>query len=143
MRAAKEFDLTTTPDFSEYLLPESEKPEWLKYPPVFCRVLESGLIDFHPWHILNLENVRRLREVMIKSFYPDEALIPLARKMDCDYVACFDKSNIDGISIFDLEFRGKGGRRRTFPSFYEWFRSAMNDFLEFEPSEDNWHINRR
>lgn len=64
--------------------------------------------------------------------------MPFARKTDCDDVACFDRKNPGGVTVFNMEFRGEPGRRfsRTCPSFYDWFRAAINDFLEFEPGED-------
>ena len=130
--------MSNVSDNSKYFLQPEEQPAWLKYPAVFTRVLEAKLTDFHPWHILPREKVLSLRELLASHFYPEEALVPLAHKTDSDEVACFDKANPRGITIFNLEFRGRSGRVRTYSSFYDWFRSAVNDFLEFEPSEDGW-----
>jgi hypothetical protein len=124
-------------DQTKYLLPPGEVPTWLSYPAFFRRVLESHLTDFHPWQILDHENVLALRGTL-SVFYPEEGLVPFARKLDCDDVACFDRKNPHGVTVFNMEFRGDSGRRfsRNYSSFSDWFRAAINDFVDFEPGED-------
>lgn len=66
-------------------------PEWFEYPKSLLDLLEAGKIDFGPWQLLHGKWLNT-RHVGLKERYPNLDLIPFARRLDDDDVACFDVS---------------------------------------------------
>src|SRR5215510_7062659 len=114
------------------LLAESEQPSWFTYPQHFLRVVETGLNRFSPWKVMDGSSVAIQRNGLRKR-YPERDLVPFATRLDCDDVACWEKGKMPRVFVIH-DFASPGWeQRREFSTFWEWFRSAINDFIEFEP----------
>lgn len=114
------------------LLPNSETPEWFSYPNEFIRIVETGLVLFRPWKILAgpyvLSRMSGLRER-----FPGRELVPFALRLDCDDVACWERGSLPKVVIIH-DFASPGWEQTAlFETSWDWFRSAIEDFIGFEP----------
>lgn len=114
-------------------LPAKEEiPQWLSYPGALLRVADLGLANLHPWLIMSRDQVLARLEGLRKR-YPGRELVPFARRLDCDDLACFERSS-PGTVVVIHDFASSGWEnRKNFSSFEDWFRSAIDDMLTFEP----------
>ena len=114
------------------LMDEKDKPSWFRYPEPFLRTVETGLVYLRPWRILNGE-FSTSRMAGLKERYPARDLLPFALRTDCDDVACWERGNLDRVVVIH-DFASPGWEHvAVFDTFWEWFRSALEDFITFEP----------
>lgn len=115
------------------LLPIDALPTGFRYPASFLRVVELDLILLEPWWILEGDRLR-WRISGLRERYPSRTVVPFANRQDNDDVACFDLDR-GGISIIH-DFASVGWEQReVYPTFYAWFRQAVEDLIEFEPDD--------
>lgn len=115
------------------LVAAADLPSAFSYPSSFIRVVELGLVDLEPWQILDGE-LLYARYDGLAVRYPGRQLVPFARRLDNDDIACWQAASRDVLIIHD--FDGSDGKaRETFPSFYDWLRRAIDDLIEFEPDD--------
>lgn len=108
------------------LLVEEEVPEWFVYPTDFLRVVESGLRDIGPWQILDGKWLR-VRHDGLKKRFPDRDLVPFARRLDCDDVACWDSKSSPSVEVVH-DFSAPGWEERdSYPSFHAWLLAAQEE----------------
>lgn len=113
------------------LLTEKELPAGFEYPREFLRIVELKILDIEPWYLLQ---GKPLRDVLagLAERYSDRKLIPFARRQDNDDVACWQSSSNREVYIIH-DFASPGWEEHgKFPGFYEWFRRAVEDFIEFD-----------
>jgi hypothetical protein len=73
------------------------------------------------------------RRIGLQERYSDRDLVPFALKLDCDDVACWERGQMPKVLIIH-DFASPGWElRREFQTFWDWFRFAINDFIESEP----------
>jgi hypothetical protein len=100
------------------------------YPKEFLKIIDRGLVDFEPWVIIEgayLDN--RLR--IIRKNYPDRKLIPFARRLDNDDLACWEINEKDKVYIIH-DFASIGWENKmVYENFWSWFKSAINDMIEY------------
>ena len=114
------------------LLDVNSLPDGFEYPRQFIRVVELGLIDLEPWHILEGEQLFR-QDRGLKDRYPARVLVPFAERQDNDDVACWEPYTGDRVVIVhDFASPGWESRRAPFPSFYDWLRQAVEDLILFD-----------
>ena len=107
-------------------------PDGFEYPRQFIRVVELGLTDLEPWHILEGEHLWD-RDEGLKIRYPTRVLVPFAERQDNDDVACWEPLVGDGVVIVhDFASPGWESRRPRFASFYDWLRQAVEDLILFD-----------
>jgi hypothetical protein len=118
------------------LFGEDELPEGFRYPSAFRRIFDLGLIDLEPWWLISEEELR-WRFKGLKERYPKRTLLPFAIRTDGDEVACWDylQGNRAVYVINDFDPAGIEGCME-FPSFYDWFRHAVEDLIEFDDYPD-------
>ena len=117
------------------LLSREELPRWFEYPTIFLSVVNQGLIDFHPWHMLNRERART-RLTSIRGRHPDVEVVPFAWRSDSDIIAGFERAHPESVLVFeDFQTSVHGKRYRTFA---EWVHAAIDDMLSFEPPGSIW-----
>ena len=111
---------------------EAHAPEWFEYPTEFQRLVAQGILSFEPWVLLRGQEFSQRLAGLAKR-YPGSELVPFARRIDCDDVACWERDA--GETIFVVhDFASPGYEtRKTFPDFWTWFRAAIEDMIEFEP----------
>ena len=71
------------------LLTVGELSDGIDYPAQFIRVVELGLTDLEPWRVIEGEELAALLEGLAER-YPTRTLVPFARRIDNDDVACWD-----------------------------------------------------
>lgn len=113
------------------LLDSSELPKGFSYPEAFLKVVRLNLIDFEPWYIMTSIDVQqRIRGMQVR--YPQRILIPFARRGDNDDVACFELGKGEEIQIIH-DFASVGyEQRKTYKTFWGWFREALEDMIQFD-----------
>lgn len=107
-------------------------PKWVNAPAPFHRLLDQSLTDLTPWHLMSpTEMAQRLSGLQRR--YPSRELCPFARRQDNDDVACWEGGRPgEVVVIHDFASAGREDRQR-YTSFWDWFRSAIEDMIEFEP----------
>ena len=113
------------------LLHSPDLPEWFEYPSQFIRVVELGLTNLEPWHVLDGEEISLLLDGLRKR-YTTRMLIPFARRIDDDDVACWDIDRAGKVSIIH-DFASPGWEQQAeFDDFYAWLRQAVEDLIEYD-----------
>ncbi|QOS97238.1 hypothetical protein JNUCC42_11450 [Brevibacterium sp. JNUCC-42] len=112
------------PDTSQLLMD-------FKYPNDFLKAVRLNLVDFELWYIMNEDQVlQRLKGLQMR--YPDRLLIPFARRDDNDDIACFEVGKSEEIQIIH-DFASSGHeQRKSYPTFWHWFKEAIDEMIEFE-----------
>jgi hypothetical protein len=114
----------------------SDLPEWFKYPARLQSVVNEGLVDFHPWHMLSQDAAIRWFAGLRKRF-PDVELFPFAQRTDGDEIACFERITPGSVVVFE-DFNRPLHFNKRFSSFEDWVRSAIEDMLIFEDEGCVW-----
>lgn len=118
------------------LLDKNEVPEWFTYPSLFLTIVNQGLVDFHPWHVLDRDNAK-VRLKGLSQRFPDMHLVPFAARTDCDFVACFLRGDLNGVVVLK-DFSQPRKVLQRYDSIQDWVRAAIEDFLAFEPEGGVW-----
>ncbi len=114
-----------------FIAPQNQRPAWLEYRHSFCRLVEQGLIQLAPWHIMEAEramdHARRLAER-----YPSRELFPFAYRQDNDDVSCW--SSGEGEKVFVIhDFASPGWEDETlFNDVSAWFLSAIDETIRLD-----------
>ena len=107
-----------------------------KYPYGLERIVDLGLTDLDLWFILEAPFAEQYC-LDLKKRYPDRKLIPFAKRVDCDDVACFEVDKPKKVEIIH-DFADPGWEQRAeHPDFWAWFKEAIDEFIEFSIAEDN------
>jgi hypothetical protein len=108
------------------LLTIDELPSGFIYPEEFLDVIKSGVIDIGPWQFLTGRWLR-VRNVGLPERFPDRRLVPFARRLDSDDVACWDMERPKAVCIVH-DFCAPGWERREeYGSFMQWYDIAESD----------------
>jgi hypothetical protein len=114
------------------LMDDKNRPSWFQYPEPFLRLVETGLVLFRPWTLLDGQ-FSASRMAGLKQRFPGRDLFPFALRTDCDDVACWEKGTPDKVVVVH-DFADPGWERvAVFEKFWDWFRSAIEGFIDFEP----------
>ncbi|MET3806850.1 hypothetical protein ABIB25_003870 [Nakamurella sp. UYEF19] len=112
------------------LLPSSDLPPEFSYPVAFLRLIDNGILDFEPWQLLFGEILVEMR-IGLGERYPTRQLVPFARRINNDDVACWDLDTGDIAIVHDWASPGWEQRAR-FPDFKAWLRAAFDEFIDYE-----------
>lgn len=114
------------------LLSMEDMPAGFWYPPSFVRVVELGLTNLEPWHVLEGSRLRERRQGLAQRF-PARTLIPFAVRQDNDDVACWDPARDKEAVVVIHDFASPGWEgREEYPDFFAWLRQAIEDLIDFE-----------
>jgi len=113
------------------VLSKAELPSGFVYPDSFLKVIRLDLTNLEPWYIMTrTEAQMRIKGMQIR--YPQSGLIPFARRGDNDDVACFQMDKGEEIQIIH-DFASVGyEQRKTYATFWDWYRDAMEEMIQFE-----------
>lgn len=113
------------------LLTSADLPDGFEYPSQFIRVVELGLIDLEPWRVVEGDELASLLDGLGRR-YPARTLVPFARRIDDDDVACWDIDRAGRVSIIH-DFASPGWEERAeFDDFYAWLRHAVEDLIAYD-----------
>ncbi len=112
------------------LLIKNELPDWFDYPKEFLRIVNQNLFDFEPWLILSGARLHT-RFHGLKNNYPNRNLIPFARRIDNDDIACWEDNTYSVVVIHDFSSPGYEDSAK-YSMFWDWFRAAIEDMIEFD-----------
>ncbi|WP_198415893.1 hypothetical protein [Cryobacterium algoricola] len=114
------------------LLPVEDLPPGFSYPSSFVTVVELGLTNLEPWHLLDGARLRERNRGVARRF-PDRELVPFAVRQDNDDVACWDLARGGDRVVVIHDFASPGWEDRgEYPDFYAWLRQAIEDLIGFE-----------
>lgn len=116
----------------DFKLPEKTKlPNEFRYPESFMKVVRLNLLNLDPWLVMNSDQVTS-RMDGLRERYPSRVLVPFARRLDNDDLACFEPIKGGGVQVIH-DFASSGyEQRKEYVDFWDWFRDAMNDMIEFD-----------
>lgn len=114
-----------------FILPTEKLPVWLTYPGAFLRLVDQGLVDITPWHILkSAEVVQKCKG--LASRYPSRALFPFAYRQDNDDVACWSSGAGERVFVIH-DFASPGWENEAeFVDVWSWFRSALEESIHWQ-----------
>ncbi|WP_406079284.1 hypothetical protein [Micromonospora sp. NBC_00858] len=113
------------------LLGIDDLPPGFDYPQEFIRVVELGLTDLEPWFILDDDDLYD-RHRGLRGRYPNRVLVPFARRIDNDDVACWDADR-GGRVVIVHDFASPGWEHHAdVGGFYDWLRQAVEDLIEYD-----------
>jgi hypothetical protein len=94
------------------------------------RLVEQSLVDLTPWHIMPRELARkRLNGLRQRYTTP---YIPFAFRQDNDDTAVVLPGDPERVLVIH-DFADEGSEvRDEYPTFWDWFRAAVEDMVEFE-----------
>ncbi len=113
------------------LLEKEDLPDGFNYPSDFVRVVEQRLNNLTPWVIIFDDELKE-RNLGLKSRYKNRVLVPFARRLDNDDVACFDANRIASVLIVHDYAKEGWEERKRFTSFWDWFRQAVDDMIDHD-----------
>jgi hypothetical protein len=94
------------------------------------RILQQGLVDLSPWHILTRDIALKRLHGMRRRYA--RRYVPFASRQDNDDVACFDPA-LPGRVVIVHDFASETSEaRRVYATFWDWFRAAIDDMITFE-----------
>jgi hypothetical protein len=100
--------------------------------PVLYRwVIDHSILDIEPWKLFLNAEILAVSDGLSKR-YPSRSLIPFARRIDNDDIACWDLAE-EGHPVQIIHDYASSGweNRRKFSDFEEWLREAFSDFIEW------------
>jgi hypothetical protein len=113
------------------LLDIHELPGWFTYPDDFLETIRNGVFDIGPWQFL-YGTWLRVRYDGLKKRFPDRNLMPFARRLDNDDVACWDQRKPKTICIVH-DFSAPGWENREeFPSYNAWLLAAQEAAKDYD-----------
>lgn len=113
------------------LLTTDELPSWFVYPAEFLSVVNEGVFDIGPWQFLKGQWLR-VRMSGLRQRFPDRDLVPFARRLDSDDIACWDRQQLGAVSVVH-DFCAPGWEKReAYDSFSSWYEAAQVEAENYE-----------
>jgi hypothetical protein len=113
------------------LLGSDELPGRFVYPDEFLKLVQSDVLDIGPWQFLEGPWLR-VRLEGLRKRYPDRGLIPFARRLDNDDVACWDQKKSTSVYIVH-DFSAPGWEDRAeYTSFQSWYLAAREEASDYD-----------
>ena len=114
-------------------VPAEIRSKNFEIPKGYYRIYELGLTNIRPWYFLDGQEFGKIYKG-IQRRYPQRVLLPFARRQDNDDVACFVVDSSDytrGHVLIIHDYASSGTEvHNSFPSFWDWFRMAINDMMD-------------
>jgi hypothetical protein len=114
-----------------FIVPQDQRPAWLDYPRSFCRIVDQGLVNITPWHVLDSQGALERFRGLAKR-YPARDLFPLAYRQDNDDIACWAKGHGEKVFIVH-DFASPGWEDEdSFDDVWSWFRAAIEETIGWD-----------
>ncbi|QCV89268.1 hypothetical protein FEZ32_03670 [Acidipropionibacterium jensenii] len=112
------------------MIPIEKLPHGFDYPPEFLHVVELGILNLEPWAVVR-NGAERMGD--LRERFPNRRLVPFARRIDSDDIACWDISKSDKKIFVIHDYASPGWEQRDeFSEFNDWLRKAVEDLIEYE-----------
>lgn len=110
---------------AEYLLSESEKPNWFSYPDALIDLLKRENLNLTPWEFINAKRVSKAMQELFLRY--GRTVIPFAHRKNNDDIAVFEKGSGKKVLVIH-NFAEKGNEiEDEFASFGDWLRAAEEE----------------
>lgn len=114
------------------ILTNDELPDGFRYPKEHLRLFDQRLTNLYPWVLLYGDELRTTFSGL-KRRYPKRVLIPIAARVDCDDVACWEIDRPGNVVVIH-DFASAGfEQKREFESIWDWLKYVIDEMAEFEP----------
>lgn len=114
-------------------------PSGFIYPSDYLDFSKKGSFpDLRPWSFLWENELDSLADGL-KKRYPNRSLVPFARRIDCDDMACFEGADASGNPVVHIihDYSSPGWEQRgTLKSFTEWLQMAMEEAEEWRAENE-------
>lgn len=115
------------------LLGAGDLPAWVSYPPEFLQLIASEDLNIGPWQILTGKWLQ-VRHQGLKKRFPERDLVPFARRVDNDDIACWEAEWPSRVQVIH-DFSAPGWESRNeHESFAAWLKRAKDDAEGYEES---------
>lgn len=112
------------------LIKQKQLPSWFSYPDCFIETINQNLLDFTPWIVMQGDCLEQKYQG-IKQRYPNRDLVPFAKRIDNDDVACWESKKGKKIVIIH-DFASSGWENVTeYDTFWDWLREVIEDMIEY------------
>lgn len=119
---------------TERLFSKQVRKRNFSFPPGYKRIFELGLTNLEPWYFLANEEFKTI-DKGLNSRYTSRLVVPFARRMDCDDVACFvvDSQLHAQNSVIVIHDYASPGYEidKICDDFWAWFRLAVEEMIEW------------
>jgi hypothetical protein len=116
------------------LLAFHRRPIGFEYPAGFKRAIQRGLVDLGAWTVLDAGHAVALGHCL-RQRYPARSVVPFARRVDNDDVACFDVE-APGAVVVIHDYASAGWEARVYRDVYAWLQQAVADMVERDELDD-------
>lgn len=127
------------PDF-KFMADASVLPVGFQYPQDYQEFsIGNDLPELMPWSFLWEVELQSLIDGL-KNRFPSRLLVPFARRVDCDDVACFEGSDSSGNPLIHIvhDYASPGWEQRgILKSFTEWLGMAEEDAAEWRTAQED------
>ena len=114
-------------------VPAEIRSKKFEIPREYYRIHDLRLTNIQPWYFLDVQEFGTIYKG-IQRRYPQRVLLPFGRRQDDDDVACFVVDSGDytqGQVLIIHDYASPGYEvDNSFPSFWDWFRMAINDMID-------------
>ncbi len=115
------------------LFDERKLPYEFRYCESIKKVVELNLVNLKPWEFIDDEWMTNLLPEM-QRLYPKRKLIPFASNQTNSEIACFEVDRNEEVQI--IHFGASDGweqrSEKKIANFWSWFRSAIEEMIEFD-----------
>lgn len=114
------------------MLNNASRPNWFSYPKEYLRAVDLKMVNLDPWFFMEGEQLE-IRIKGLKERFPKVELVPFARRIDNDDVACWEKAggNLRVYVVHDFSSWG-WEKRKEYDDFWIWYRQAIEDMIEHD-----------
>jgi hypothetical protein len=117
-----------TISMNNLLLTADELPDWFTYPKEAVKLVEKNILDLQPWEIVTGDRLRGFyNSPQIKKLN----LVPFALRTDTDDFVGWSRKHQGQLVRYDWLSLGFPPDQ-IYVDVWEWFRSAINEFIAFE-----------
>jgi hypothetical protein len=116
---------------------QDELPAWFTYPPEYRWMIEHGVVIFPPWDFMPHSRMLNLMKLYSRLFRKD-TFVPFSEQYAQPIVAFWERDHPGEVFNYYWEDYREYPRCSDATSFWEWFRTAADDMLEWAEIEADY-----
>lgn len=123
------------------LIPQNILPPGFKYPSEYLWLINRRLVFLNPWILFFGEGSELIRYSGLRKRYPNRTLVPFARRLSNDDVACWENDDNQRVVVVnDFESSGWEDSGEVYPNFWAWFKAAVDEMIEYQSSFEDGEL---